>query len=132
MFSHIGLGVNDIAKSRVFYDGVMQVFGYVCHSSSNSWAGYGDPENTKTTGEDSLWIGVPVNGEAATFGNGTYVALNAESRKVVDKAYDVAISLGGIDEGKPGIRSEAHANFYAAYVRDLDGNKLSFVCHRPE
>ena len=132
MFSHIGLGVNDIEKSRAFYDPVMEVLGCVCHSSSDKWAGYGQPDDGKTTGEDSLWIGIPANGEPATHGNGTYIALNASSREVVDQAYSVAISLGGVDEGKPGIRAEAHPHFYASYVRDLDGNKLSFVCHNAE
>ena len=131
MFSHIGLGVNDIEKSKLFYDGVMEVLGCICHSSSDKWAGYGKPDE-KTTGEDSLWIGLPVNGQPATYGNGTYVALNTSSKEVVGKAYKMAISLGGVDEAKPGIRAEVHPNFYAAYVRDLDGNKLSFVCHYAE
>lgn len=131
MFSHIGLGVNNIEVSRSFYDGVMEVLGCNCHSSSDTWAGYGRPSD-KTTGEDSLWIGVPINDQPATYGNGTYVAINASDRTMVDRAYHMAISLGGVDEGKPGIRAQAHPNFYAAYVRDLDGNKLSFVCHKAE
>ncbi|NNF15724.1 MAG: VOC family protein [Gammaproteobacteria bacterium] len=129
MFSHIGLGVNDIERSRSFYDGVMEVLGCNCHSSSDKWAGYGRPSD-KTTGEDSLWIGVPLDGQPATHGNGTYVAINALNRQMVDQAYKMAISLGGADEGKPGIRAEAHPDFYAAYVRDPDGNKLAFVCHK--
>jgi predicted lactoylglutathione lyase len=59
------------------------------------------------------------------------VALAAESRADVDAFYAAAIAAGGVDEGKPGLRP-FHASFYAAYVRDLDGNKLSAVCERPE
>ena len=109
----------------------MAAFGYNRHSSSDKWAGYGPPTD-KSTGEDSLWIGVPIDGNPATYGNGSYVALNAANRKTVDKAYESALSAGGVDDGKPGLRVDVHANFYAAYVRDPDGNKLSFVCHLEE
>ena len=43
-----------------------------------------------------------------------------------------ALSLGGRDEGTPGLRPDYHPNYYGAYVRDLDGNKLQAVCHEPE
>ncbi len=136
MFSHIGLGVNDIDKSILFYDAVLGVLGYYRHSTSDTWAGYGKPEDEcakhDNTGADSLWINVPFNGEPATFANGSYIAILAQSREAVDNAYSQAISLDAVDEGKPGIRAEAHPNFYASYVRDPDGNKLCFVCHKSE
>lgn len=59
------------------------------------------------------------------------VALEAESRAAVDAFYQAALANGGTNEGAPGLRS-FHANFYAAFVRDPDGNKLSAVCERPE
>ena len=69
--------------------------------------------------------------DAATIGNGSMVALDAESRADVDAFYKAALAHGGTDEGAPGLRP-FHENFYAAYVRDPDGNKLSAVCERPE
>jgi hypothetical protein len=39
------------------------------------------------------------------------------------------LTLGAVDEGKPGLRPQYHANYYAAYLRDLDGNKIAAVCH---
>jgi predicted lactoylglutathione lyase len=59
------------------------------------------------------------------------VALAAETRADVDAFHAAAIAAGAVDEGKPGLRSY-HAHFYAAYVCDLDGNKLSAVCENPE
>jgi hypothetical protein len=49
----------------------------------------------------------------------------------VDAFHAAALAAGGVDEGAPGLRP-FHANFYAAYVRDPDGNKLSAVCETPE
>jgi len=63
----------------------------------------------------------PYDVNPATVGNGAMFALFAPSRDVVDKTYAVAMANGGADEGPPGLRGDT---FYAAYFRDLDGNKL--------
>jgi predicted lactoylglutathione lyase len=70
----------------------------------------------------------PFDGEAATVGNGTMVALQAQDRAQVQRLYDIALANGGTSEGEPGPRGEPDANgmvFYAAYFRDPDGNKLN-------
>jgi predicted lactoylglutathione lyase len=70
----------------------------------------------------------PFDGEAATVGNGTMVALQAQDRDQVQRLYDIALANGGTSEGEPGPRGEPDANgmvFYAAYFRDPDGNKLN-------
>lgn len=54
-------------------------------------------------------------------------AFTAPSRAAVDAAYAAAIATGGLDEGAPGLRPKYAADYYAAYVRDPDGNKLHFV-----
>jgi predicted lactoylglutathione lyase len=65
----------------------------------------------------------PYDGKAATVGNGTMVALVLDSKAKVDALYKKALELGGTDEGAPGPRGDS--GFYAAYFRDLDGNKLN-------
>lgn len=131
MFSHMMLGTNDLQKAIDFYDGVMPTLGYGRHATGETFAGYGLKENI-ATGIDCLWIGTPLDGQPASSGNGANVALLASNRKMVDAFHRKAIKQGGTDEGEPGIRSGAHENFYATYVRDLDGNKLVVVCHSPE
>jgi len=131
MFSHIILGVNDLEKSILFYDEIMPVLGHCRHSTGLTFAGYGHSSNAEL-GVDSLWINKPLDGEPATVGNGTNVAFIAADRNMVDAFHQKAIEMGAQDEGKPGIRAEAHSNFYAAYVRDPEGNKLVVVCHSPE
>ena len=76
-------------------------------------------------GETAPGIGVckPFDEKPATHGNGTMVAIVVDSKEKVDQLYALALKLGATDEGKPGPRGEG---FYAAYWRDLDGNKLNF------
>jgi len=59
------------------------------------------------------------------------VAFDAGSRAAVDAFHAAALAAGGTDMGAPGLRSHYHPNYYGAYVRDLDGNKICAVCHHP-
>ena len=76
-------------------------------------------------------IGRPFEGEAAP-GNGQMLALLAPSRAAVDALHALALRLGGRCDGPPGLRPHYHPDYYGAYLRDPDGNKLSFCCHEPE
>jgi lactoylglutathione lyase len=59
------------------------------------------------------------------------VAFLASSRAQVDRVHTLALSLGGQDEGAPGLRPDYHPHYYGAYFRDPDGNKLCVACHEP-
>ncbi|MAS21465.1 MAG: hypothetical protein CMN49_00850 [SAR116 cluster bacterium] len=128
MFSHIMLGTNDLVASRRFYDAVMPTLGCACHDAGDSYAGYGLQEDMGS-GQNCLWLGLPADGKAATCGNGTNVALLAETREQVDRFYATALAAGALADGAPGLR-DVHPHFYAAYIRDPDGHKLVVVCHR--
>ena len=82
--------------------------------------------------ETQLWIVQPFNGLDASAGNGTMLGLAASTRAQVDAVHAAALAGGGRDEGRPGLRESYGPNYYAAYFRDLDGNKLSVVCRSPE
>ena len=56
------------------------------------------------------------------------IALVVDSKDQVNRLHARALALGGRDEGSPGPRGEG---FYAAYFRDLDGNKLNVFCAGP-
>ena len=126
MFSHLTVGSNDIARSKAFYDGVTQPLGLVCQTESPGGIGY-----SRQGGRPQLWIVLPLDKNAATVGNGITIGLEADTRPAVDAAYAAAMANGGKDEGTPGLRPHYHANYYAAYVRDPDGNKVCVVCHKP-
>lgn len=76
-------------------------------------------------------LGAPFDGMAASPGNGQMVALLAPDRATVDRCHALALAHGGRCEGPPGLRPHYHADFYGAYMRDPDGNKLCVCCHQP-
>jgi putative acetyltransferase len=91
------------------------------------WAGWQMPGNDRPL----FIVGRPLDGQSADAGNGQMIALAASSHDAVRSAYEAAMEAGGTDEGKPGWRRHYHPNYYGAYFRDLDGNKICVVCHDP-
>jgi len=69
----------------------------------------------------------PINGLRAAPGNGVHIAFQAPDRQTVRRFHETAIANGATDEGAPGIRENYNANYYGAFVRDLDGNKIEAV-----
>lgn len=124
MFSHVTLGTNDFARAAPFWDAVMRVLGHAELMRSPGGVAYG-----QWTGE-KLFIGPPFDGAPAKPGNGVHVAFIVEDRAIVDAFHAAAMANGGTDEGPPGLRPHYHPNYYGAYVRDPDGNKIQAVCHR--
>jgi len=132
MFTYVSLGTNDLERATHFYDAVLQPLGLTrCDTSSegnwDGWAGWGRYEQGGAQ-ELALWVCTPYNGAAATPGNGTMVALSAASWIAVQGFHAAALAHGGSSEGAPGLRPHYNADFYAAYIRDPDGNKLAAVC----
>lgn len=125
MFLYITLGTNDLARAKRFYDAVMPCLGVTRHSADGEELGYGPAGAAGAM----FWVGLPYDGKPASVGNGSMPAFDAPSRAAVDAFHAAALAHGGTDEGAPGLRRYG-PTFYAAYVRDPDGNKLSAVCDR--
>ena len=118
----IMVGTNDLEKSCKFYDAVFVHLGLKKVTITERYIGYGH------LGEDNgvkFYITKPHNKEAATVGNGTMVALSAETKEAVDKFHKTALENGAVNEGEPGARSDGN---YYGYIRDLDGNKITARC----
>ena len=132
MFTYMCLGTRDLAAAARFYDASMATLGHSRCNVANEpgwdgWIGWGLYENHGAR-ELALWVCPTFDGRPATAGNGTMVALSATSWNQVDAFHAAALANGGTSEGAPGIRPQYQPDFYAAYVRDPDGNKLAVVC----
>jgi catechol 2,3-dioxygenase-like lactoylglutathione lyase family enzyme len=130
MISHVHVGISDLRRALDFYTPVMAALGHELkfREMEKGWAGW----KPKSADRPLFLIGAPYNGAAPSPGNGQMIALLAPSRKAVDACHAAALAHGGTDEGTPGLRPQYHPNYYGAYFRDPDGNKLCVCCHQPE
>jgi catechol 2,3-dioxygenase-like lactoylglutathione lyase family enzyme len=134
MFSHIHTGVSDFERAFTFYSVVLKELGLVLRFKEEDlvtnihWAGWQTPD----VGRPLFLIGKPFDKEAHLAGNGQMVAFLASSRAQVRRVYDTALANGGVSEGPPGLRPHYHANYYGAYFRDTEGNKVGVACHEAE
>ncbi|GAA0312349.1 VOC family protein [Psychrobacter aestuarii] len=124
MFTHVVVGTNDITAAKLFYDAVLGTLGIkagVVKDNSDGRVIYM---------QDGQFFVVtrPIDGEAATFGNGMTIGFRAQSAAAVDDFYHTAMRLGAVSETVPNQRNNGMADIYVAHVRDLTGNKLCVAC----
>ena len=119
---YITLGSTDIARSARFYDAALAPLGLIRRETADTEIGYSFPDDRRIR----IWVTKPYDGNPASVGNGSMIALCASSQAAVDAFHKAALATGGSDEGAPGLRPYGEA-FYACYVRDPDNNKLSAV-----
>jgi catechol 2,3-dioxygenase-like lactoylglutathione lyase family enzyme len=118
MLHHVSVGVTNMERAARFYDAALGALGYKRVMEFMPFAiAYGE-----TTPE--LWIGMPHNQQGASAGNGIHIALNARSRAAVHAFHEAALAAGGTDDGEPGPRPQYTPEYYGAFVRDPDGNKI--------
>lgn len=128
---HISVGVSNMQRSKAFYDAALAPLGMkpiypVEINGKLVGVGYGTDDNA------TFWIQLPLNGQPATQGNGVHIAFRAAKRSGVDDFFLAALDQGGIEDGRPGLRTEYSPDYYAAFVRDPDGNKIEAVSHTHE
>jgi catechol 2,3-dioxygenase-like lactoylglutathione lyase family enzyme len=119
---YIMIGTNDYHRARTFFDAVLPLIGAEFQVEFPPFAFcYKFPDNVR------IWVAEPYSKEPATPGNGSMPGFRCSSHEMIVAAYAAALANGGSDEGAPGPRPLYGPNFYGAYVRDPDGNKMSFV-----
>lgn len=127
MISHVFVGVKDFERALAFYRAlfaVLRIEERFCERG-RPWAGW----QSRPGPRPLFLIGRPFDRHEHQAGNGQMVALLAATRREVDLAHETALAFGGRSEGGPGLRPEYHADYYGAYFRDPEGNKLCVVCH---
>ena len=117
MIGYVTLGTNDLARGAVFYDAIFAELGTGRMGQNERYIAWGEPG-----GKPGIGLTLPFDGQPATVGNGVMVALEARDKAQVDALHALALAQGGTCEGPAG---ERFPGFYAAYFRDLDGNKLA-------
>ena len=123
MIGYVTLGANNLAKAAQFYDPIAKELGYGRMMEFDTFIAWGDMESEQA----GLALTKPFDGEPASVGNGTMVALSAKDPAQVERLHAMAIDMGAQDEGAPGNRGDD--GFYAGYFRDPDGNKLNVFCY---
>ena len=125
MFSHIMVGSNNIEQSKRFYDAVFAAIGAKPGMQDEKGVNY------RHNGA-MLMVRPPLNGEAASYGNGSTIGFNLDSPERVSAWHDAGVAAGGTSiENPPGIREGSFGKLYLAYLRDPDGNKLCGLHRMP-
>ena len=124
MLHHVSIGVADVARAARFYDRVLQELGFKRVLEVLPYGiGYGATQ-------PSFWVQLPHDQQAASTGNGVHVAFNATSEEMIRAFHRAALEAGGSDDGAPGPRPDYGPDYFGAFVRDLDGNKIEAVLVR--
>jgi catechol 2,3-dioxygenase-like lactoylglutathione lyase family enzyme len=125
---HVSVGVSNMKRSKAFYDAALEPLGMkpiypVEFGGQLVGVGYGEDR------QPTFWIQLPINGQPASMGNGVHIAFRATTRALVDAFFLAALAQGGVEDGRPGLRTEYHPDYYGAFVRDPDGNKIEACSH---
>jgi catechol 2,3-dioxygenase-like lactoylglutathione lyase family enzyme len=128
---HVSVGVTNMKRAKAFYDAALEPLGMkpiypVEIHGQLVGVGYGEAQHP------TFWIQLPINGQPASMGNGVHIAFRAPSRAQVDAFFLAALDQGGVEDGRPGLRTEYHPDYYGAFVRDPDGNKIEACSHAHE
>jgi len=124
MIDHVSITVSDLANATAFYEKLLGALGYTKLHEDEGTTGFGKkyPE---------FWLNLRI-GEPAP--SGTHVALRARCIDAVKTFYTAALAHGGSCDGQPGLRENYAPGYYAAFIRDADGNRIeavSFVEQNP-
>jgi catechol 2,3-dioxygenase-like lactoylglutathione lyase family enzyme len=120
MIDHVSVAVRDLAAAVDFYEAVLTPLGFAKLDGRATTVGFGKryPE---------FWINArPIIAQPAP-GSGIHIALRAPSTVAVDAFHAAALAAGGACEGPPGLRPQHGEGYYAAFIRDPDGNRIEAV-----
>lgn len=120
MIDHISIGVGDLAKSTLFYKKVLPTIGLEMLAERAGTVGFG-----KTYPE--FWLNHRPQMAAVEADSGVHIALRTKGQEAVDRFYQAAVEVGATSDGAPGFRSQYHEGYYAAFIRDPEGNRIEIV-----
>ena len=131
MLSYIRVGSNDIPLSGRFYTAILAPLGYRRKDVPDGIEFTVPDGPGRSGGPAAVYVAKPFDGKAATVGNGSMTAFQAETHEMVRNLHAAGLRAGGADEGAPGFRAEYSEHFYVGYLRDPLGNKVAIFCANP-
>ncbi|MGK7870205.1 VOC family protein [Falsiroseomonas sp. E2-1-a20] len=123
MLDHVSIAVVDLARAARFYDAVMAALGQPCVWREERAIGYG-------LRDAGSYLTIRAGATAADAA--CHWAFRAKGRAAVRDFHAAGLAAGGTDDGAPGLRPIYHPHYYAAFLRDPDGNRIEAVFHGPE
>ena len=128
MLDHVSITVTDLARAAPFWDAVMAALGVPCVARTDRQLGYGVRNRPGDDGHTYLSIFTGRDGPVRA--DNRHWCFRAPDRAAVDAFHAAGLANGGTDDGAPGPRPHYHDGYYAAFLRDPDGNRIEAVCHR--
>lgn len=128
MIDHVSIAVARLARAERFYDAVFAALDIPKIGRDETWIGYG----LRADAEHPERVYVSIRAGAASTEPGRHWAFKAPDRAAVRRFHAAGLDAGGRDDGAPGLRPTYHADYYAAFLADPDGNRIEAVCHRRE
>ena len=120
MIDHVSVPVRDLAAATRFYEAVLGALGFAALEKRPATVGFG-----KQYAE--FWINLRGDLQPASANSGAHVCFRARSMELVDAFHAAALSHGGASDGAPGLRPQHGEGYYAAFIRDPDGNRIEAV-----
>ncbi len=125
MIDHVSVAVRDLAAATRFYEAVLGVLGIVKLESRPATVGFGKKYS-------EFWINLRRDMQTAPPTSGAHVCFRARAAEIVDAFHATALEAGGSSDGAPGLRPHHGDGYYAAFIRDPDGNRIEAVTFTPE
>lgn len=121
MIDHISISVRDLAKSEAFYTALLATIDY---EKMREWPGAAIGYGKK---HPDFWINLRKEMAPVPPDSGVHICLRALNKEAVEAFHRAALANGGTSDGEPGFRKQYNARYYAAFIRDLDGNRIEAV-----
>ncbi len=120
MIDHVSVAVRDLGVSARFYQTVLGALGFTQLETRPATVGFG-----KQYAE--FWINLRRDARTVAPESGAHVCFRARTPEMVDAFHAAALAAGGASDGAPGLRPQHGEGYYAAFIRDLDGNRIEAV-----
>jgi catechol 2,3-dioxygenase-like lactoylglutathione lyase family enzyme len=125
MIDHVSVAVSDLPRAMRFYEAVLGAIGYAMLDIRGTTVGFGKKHS-------EFWINVRPDMKPIPPHSGAHTCLRARSQDEVDAFHAAALANGGASDGAPGLRAhDGPGGYYAAFIRDPDGNRIEAVTFLP-